>query len=252
MKSKIVLTASLIFFVAVAFGQKNLQDVVYLKNGSIIHGIITEFIPDKSVKIETEGNNVFVFEMQEVEKVTKEVASKAKRDLTPYIKKKGFFNETELGMLLGKSSDDSKTTDFSVSTVNGYQVNRHFRIGAGVGIDHYGQYNHTFLPVFGRVSGDVVKFWVTPVYFVDAGYGFLFEKDEYTNGAEERSSDGGLMLQGGVGLKFYTPTKVSFTLAFGYKVQMSEREYVYNYYSDYVYKEERIYRRHTLRLGINF
>lgn len=50
------------------------QDVVYLKNGSIIRGMIIEQIPNKSIKIQTKDGNVFVYEMDEIEKITKEAA----------------------------------------------------------------------------------------------------------------------------------------------------------------------------------
>ncbi len=49
-----------------------IQDVVYLKNGSIIRGMIVEQIPNQSLKIRTNDGNVFVYEMTEVTKITKE------------------------------------------------------------------------------------------------------------------------------------------------------------------------------------
>ena len=39
----------------------NYQDVVYLRNGSIIRGVIIEQIPNESLKIQTPGGSVFVF-----------------------------------------------------------------------------------------------------------------------------------------------------------------------------------------------
>ncbi|MDA3866986.1 MAG: hypothetical protein PF489_09615, partial [Salinivirgaceae bacterium] len=57
----------------VTFGQSNYQDVVYLKNGSIIRGVIIEQVPNKSIKIETADRNVFVYQMDEIEKLTKEL-----------------------------------------------------------------------------------------------------------------------------------------------------------------------------------
>ena len=44
----------------IAIAQQNYQDVVYLKNGSIIRGVIIEQIPNKSIKIETSDKSVFV------------------------------------------------------------------------------------------------------------------------------------------------------------------------------------------------
>lgn len=49
-----------------------MEDVVYLKNGSIIHGTIIEQIPNQSIKVKTKDGSVFVYNMTEVEKMTKE------------------------------------------------------------------------------------------------------------------------------------------------------------------------------------
>lgn len=57
-----------VFFVN---AQNNYEDVVYLKNGSVIHGIIIEQIPNESIKIKS-GQNTFVFKITEVKKMTKE------------------------------------------------------------------------------------------------------------------------------------------------------------------------------------
>jgi hypothetical protein len=103
-----------------------------------------------------------------------------------------------------------------------------------------------------RVSGDIIKFHVTPIYFVDAGYGFLVEKDNYDSNIEELSSKGGLMVHGGVGLKFYTASKASFSLTAGFCLQKSSREYQYTWSEGYPYKEERIYRRFSFGMGLNF
>ena len=56
-----------------AFAQQNYQDVVYLKNGSIIRGMIVEQVPNKTLTIETMDKSLFVFPIEQVEKITKEV-----------------------------------------------------------------------------------------------------------------------------------------------------------------------------------
>lgn len=48
------------------------QDVVYLKNGGIVRGVIIESIPNVSLKIETSDRSVFVFTYDEIIKITKE------------------------------------------------------------------------------------------------------------------------------------------------------------------------------------
>lgn len=50
-----------------------MEDVVYLKNGSIIRGLIIEQIPNESLKIQTKDRNVFAFTFDEILKITKEI-----------------------------------------------------------------------------------------------------------------------------------------------------------------------------------
>ena len=47
-------------------------DVVHLKNGSIIKGIVTEIIPSETVKIETADGSIFVYQFDEIQSITKE------------------------------------------------------------------------------------------------------------------------------------------------------------------------------------
>lgn len=72
MPIKSILFLSLLFMVTKLFTQSELQDVVYLKDGSIIRGTIVELIPDVSLKIETRDGSVFVYTMEQVMKVMKE------------------------------------------------------------------------------------------------------------------------------------------------------------------------------------
>ena len=66
------LSAIILTFSTVILHAQQYEDVVYLKNGSIIHGIILEQIPGESIKIQTKDGNTFVFKMDEVQKMTKE------------------------------------------------------------------------------------------------------------------------------------------------------------------------------------
>jgi hypothetical protein len=65
-----------LFFVLVSVSlyAVNYQDVVYLKNGSVIKGMITEQVPNQSLTIETKDGSIFVFKMSEIIKITKEKA----------------------------------------------------------------------------------------------------------------------------------------------------------------------------------
>ena len=73
MKKRVLLFIFVIISV-IAYGQAVQQDVVYLKNGSIIRGTIIEMVPNQSVRIETADGSVFVYEMEQIERITKEEA----------------------------------------------------------------------------------------------------------------------------------------------------------------------------------
>lgn len=47
-------------------------DVVYLKNGSVIRGLIVEQVINVSLKIQTKDGSIFFYKMDEIEKITKE------------------------------------------------------------------------------------------------------------------------------------------------------------------------------------
>ena len=65
------LLACSMLFSCFAYTQE-LQDVLYLKNGSIIRGIIIEQIPNKTLKIKTADGSVFVYQMDDVVRITRE------------------------------------------------------------------------------------------------------------------------------------------------------------------------------------
>lgn len=70
---KSLLFAVLIFLLNITFAQSNLEEVVYLKNGGVIRGVIIEQTPNETIKIQTKDGSVFVYSISEVKKITKEV-----------------------------------------------------------------------------------------------------------------------------------------------------------------------------------
>ncbi len=74
MKSVIIFFSLFLVLLMTTFAQQNYDDVVYLKNGSVIRGIIIEQVPNVSLKLQTKDGNIFVYKMEEVEKMTKELA----------------------------------------------------------------------------------------------------------------------------------------------------------------------------------
>ena len=69
---KLLLSLVLVLSSVVMFAQSNMREVVYLKNGSVIKGVILEQVPNESIKVQTADGSVFVYPMADVERITKE------------------------------------------------------------------------------------------------------------------------------------------------------------------------------------
>lgn len=61
---------SIVGFGAVYGSQE--EDVVYLKNGSIIRGQIVELIPNKRISIRLAGGSILVYQLNEIERIEKQ------------------------------------------------------------------------------------------------------------------------------------------------------------------------------------
>jgi len=71
MVHKIIMSV-VITLICVYAQEQILQDVVYLKNGSVLKGQIIEQIPGEIIKLQTKDGNLFVFQVDEVEKIKRE------------------------------------------------------------------------------------------------------------------------------------------------------------------------------------
>lgn len=80
-----------VFIANISVGQVNHQDVIYLRNGSIIRGVIVEQVPNKSIKIETADKSLFIYQIDEIERITKENLIKNSNEPR---QKKGFIGHS--------------------------------------------------------------------------------------------------------------------------------------------------------------
>jgi hypothetical protein len=170
------------------------EDVVHLKNGSVIRGIIVEQVPNESLKIETRDGNIFVYQMDEVEKMTKETTTSRspragrstvnrvtrEQKFKEFNKPQGYLGIVEVGGGLGLGNYAAQRA--SVSVINGYRFFPQFAVGIGVGLEafFYTWHNHnngdTFtgsegsIPIFLHLRSDFIDGKVTPYVAVNTGY----------------------------------------------------------------------------------
>ncbi|MDR0712944.1 MAG: hypothetical protein LBF89_01580 [Bacteroidales bacterium] len=192
---------------------QNYQDVVYLKNGSIIRGMIVEHVPNKTVKIETTDGSVFICSVEEIEKFAKE---KEKENEKPLIKEKTKERDTISNRLesdglkpgfkmiaeFGYDMSIEEKTDydwFRFNVIVGGQFNPYFSMGLGLGL----RYNESItrissnrqsdllmVPVFVDCRWNFGKRKITPYLSLDVGYLFSNERGDYDYDYDYNYRDG--------------------------------------------------------------
>lgn len=207
----------------VSFGQSNYQDVVYLKNGSIIRGTIIEQVPNKSIKIETADRSVFVYQMDEIEKLTKEVIQgKSGGSLSNSGLQSGYKGIVELGYQIG--TGDYGMDRLKLNIINGYQINPYFSLGFGTGLRYYFDADAALIPLFADFRANFMDNKISPYLSLGVGYSF-----DATNGFEGV----GFLLNPTVGVSFKVSDKSAMNVGLGYEMQKMDFYYggYYGYYS---------------------
>jgi hypothetical protein len=212
---------------SLSFAQENMEDVVYLKNGGIIHGLIIEQIPNQSLKIKTTDRNVYVFKIEDIEKMTKETVpdmhvESAKEEKG--FKKRGFFSLIEnsfctgdKGKVEGLSSWDNEDNSIGFRTVIGYQINEHLALGIGLGLDRY--ILASLIPITFDARISLLPGKISPVLNFNIGYA-----------AGINGSEGGTLIHPSLGLKIFVSKKIAYFFNLGYKWQKQEVLTGYDYY----------------------
>jgi len=75
-----------------AFAQMQLRDVVYLKNGSVIKGVIIEQTSNISLKIQTYDGSIYFYSFSDIEKIEKETRQQHQQRNSEATPAKGTFS----------------------------------------------------------------------------------------------------------------------------------------------------------------
>lgn len=164
MKRLFLLFLALVLMSFTMSAQQQYLDVVHLKNGSVIRGVIIELIPNESLKIQTPDGSLFVCEYAEIAKMTRELQENPR---PRFNKPKGYMGLLEVtvpSLLLG--------SDFGFTMVNGYRIVPQFAVGFGVGLKYCAFEGALFMPMYLHLRSDFLDRKVSPYFALDVGYNF--------------------------------------------------------------------------------
>lgn len=236
MKKVLILLAFLLGCSILSYAQTKMTDVVYLKNGSIIKGIIVEQVPNQSMKVKTSDGSIFNFQMNEIEKITKEENSRPRsnslfssdNDIEEYAGK--FRGFVDLGYIAG----GIKGPEFCFSL--GAQINNYLFVGAGAGVEYATDLETVVVPIYADIRSNLMKGPIVPFVALRTGYSFM---PEYT---------GGFYCHPFAGVKFMTGGRKAVSLAIGWSTNKYKQEVGYKYGYKINYKINAL----TLKIGYEF
>lgn len=207
---RLLLVISLICGFTLSSFAQDLQEVVYLKNGSVIRGSVIEQVPNKSVKIQTADGNIFVYEMSDVMKITKEPNYNL-QNTNEYRIKRGYRGFVETGYIIGV--DKSNFGRLELITTHGYQFNKILFAGLGAGIGYWTEGKETAVPLYVDVRTDIpTGNKISPYFDVKVGTDVSTEKFcGYVNIS--------------VGCRFHINNNLAFNVGVGYLYQDYQAEY---------------------------
>ena len=225
-----------------------LQDVIHLKNGSVIRGTIIEQVPGESIKIETRDGNVFVYKMEEIGKISRETDQQTRSQWqsqrpagTLQAKPQGYDGMVEAGYGIGINGYGGR---FELDVINGYRFNPYISVGFGIGVNVWTNGSEIVtLPLFAHFRANFMNRPVSPFFAFNVGYNVSL-----TSGIK-----GGAMVEPTLGVAFRTSNRTAVTLGIAYSGQQyKETDYSYGYY-DYSSYEEKLWASAIrIKLGFTF
>ncbi|MBK6483486.1 MAG: hypothetical protein IPG01_10215 [Chitinophagaceae bacterium] len=245
--------------IATAFAQRGVNDIIYLKNGSILKGMLIEQLPDSIVKIEIAGGSIFVVTMAELDHIVyrqKTDPSKVKPIKAEAIarKSKGYFNISQMGLLPGSSSNydyywyySAPSVGFTVQSIHGYRFNPHFLAGAGLALDII---DNSIGQLFLDGRYEILDKKTTPFIYGDFGYGVPLNK-KYEDESISISYKGGITAGGGVGMRMNFRNEGAFIMEVGYKMEKYSQHYDYQVWGEDI-TNKFTFNRLAIRMGLAF
>jgi hypothetical protein len=213
------LISALIVICFPAISQKNMDDVVYLKNGSKIKGTIVQVYPDSIVQIKQFGGSMWIFPMKDVLMIAKEEKVNVKASIDTF---DGYHFGMEAGALIGAGSNEYKAP-LGIYMLHSYHITPSLAAGVGAGLEFF---RITHAPVYLDLRYYLNKGYYAPFIFMEGGMMIpLGDKETDYDGSSYKGKLG-YMINPGIGFLFPLSERSVFSISFSYRYHelVSEKE----------------------------
>lgn len=240
-----LLLLSLILSTVVAAAQGNMDEVVYLRDGSSTRGLIIELVLGSSITIRDREGELHTYPMSEVVRIRRE-------SKPPILQRAPFYASIEVGMtdypIPHQTAYKTNIAMASVNVIAGAKFARKFYSGLGFGADIYNTHIY-HLSAYWHMRAFFTRHKIAPYMDINAGYNGLILTD-VSRGDTERLHENGGMANLAIGMRAALSSKVALTLSVGYKlVAFPQSSYSAPLYSD---NDKSIGHGLTVRGGVQF
>lgn len=210
MKTIFLFMVLLSFTLCTIAQKKNMDDVIYLKNGSKIKGTILQLFPDSIVRIEQVGGSIWVFSMKEIAMIDKEEKFKLKANIT---EAKGYRFGIDAGVLIG-SGDNQNNAPLSLQMIHSYHITPATAFGIGTGLEFF---HTTQVPLFADIRHYFNRKYYAPFLFLQGGAMIPIgsKETDYTGSSYKEKI--GFMVNSGFGFIFPMSEKSAFSISLSYR-----------------------------------
>ena len=236
---------------SVAAQEKSDLDVVYLNNGNIVKGTITEFEPNIAITIVTPDGKTYQYRMIEIREISRnQVIMPKEVNTSKYVhyseQDKGYWIAVEVSGGASVSYGKSNIGFTQATVVNGYRFSDYLKVGVGAGVRYYIENDNR------RIKSNP---WVFPVYANLRG-GFTSQRVHML--APYWSIDAGIAIRDGL---FISPTlgikfggqRSNFLLGVSYLAQQVDTYKIVGNASDFqVKKSDKLISLLALKVGYEF
>ncbi len=193
------------------------NDIIYLKDGTIYKGNITEYIPDKQATIKLLDDRIMIVKVDNIKRMS--IGSDQIIRKNYELKNKGYFHNSLLGPQWGRGGYGRTHEGFVYNMVNGYRIKNH-HMGLGLGMEsHLGNW---YAPVYADYSYHILKNHISPVVGVNGGFMLPLNND---TGSRYNYTEGSFV-GGRIGVVAYSNPHFAFMFNITYRyIQLSGAEY---------------------------
>ncbi len=225
----ILLVIALTFIANIGEAQKNdsALDIIHLKDGKTVEGVIIEVFHDNYVDIVFENektrilyNDIDRIEYNEIDNRNPRYSNKVRNKQTYHVPSKNkIYLNIMIDLHMGRGRNNWIEPGRGLSVSAGYRFSNKAILGVGLGFDSYDfNLNGSIIPVFAEYRYEFMDRSFTPFATMRAGYGNPLSGGGNWNGGPT-DKVGGVFLNPLVGIRLRTQKKGHFQFALGYKLQ---------------------------------